>query len=75
LLAGIAAGDANFMEKAKKRMMSLIAQSKILILASHDLHALQSICTRGLVFHQGNVIFDGDINCAIAECQNRNGII
>ncbi|MBN9231822.1 MAG: ABC transporter ATP-binding protein [Legionella sp.] len=61
----IGAGDANFMSKAKKRIMGLIEQSKILILASHDFSALQNLCERGLVFQKGQVVFDGPIKAAI----------
>lgn len=61
----IGAGDANFMAKAKQRIFGLIEQSEILVLASHDVGALTAICERGLVFHHGQVVFDGDINDSI----------
>lgn len=63
----IGAGDANFMQKAKKRIMSLIEQSEILILASHDEATLKDICNRGLVFHHGQICFDGDIDKALKQ--------
>ncbi|KAB0490635.1 ABC transporter ATP-binding protein [Pseudomonas vancouverensis] len=70
----IGAGDANFMAKAKARISSLIEQAEILVLASHDLGALRSICTRGLVFHHGKLMFDGNIEAAIAEYASINGL-
>lgn len=70
----IGAGDANFMAKAKARITSLIEQAEILVLASHDLGALRSICTRGLVFHHGELAFDGDIESAIAKYAAINGL-
>ncbi|KAB0508735.1 ABC transporter ATP-binding protein [Pseudomonas lini] len=70
----IGAGDANFMAKAKARITSLIEQAEILVLASHDLGALRSICTRGLVFHHGTLMFDGNIEAAIAEYASINGL-
>lgn len=68
----IGAGDANFMAKAKMRIMSLIEKSEILVLASHDFGALQSICERGLVFHHGEIVFDGDMSDSIAEYKKIN---
>lgn len=68
----IGAGDANFMAKAKMRIMSLIEKSEILVLASHDFGALQSICERGLVFHHGEIVFDGNIPDSIAEYKKIN---
>lgn len=68
----IGAGDANFMAKAKHRIMSLIEKSEILVLASHDFGALQSICERGLVFHHGEIVFDGNMFDSIAEYRRIN---
>ena len=68
----IGAGDANFMAKAKQRIMNLIEKSEILVLASHDFGALQSICERGLVFHHGEIVFDGTIPESIAEYKRVN---
>jgi len=70
----IGAGDANFMAKAKQRILNLIEQSEILVLASHDFGALTSICERGLVFHHGQIVFDGDINTSISEYKRINGL-
>lgn len=68
----IGAGDANFMSKAKTRIAKLIEQSEILILASHDFSALTSLCTRGLVFHHGELCFDGNINRSVIEYKQIN---
>jgi len=70
----IGAGDANFMSKAKSRITSLIEQAEILVLASHDFSALKSICNRGLVFHHGDLVFDGEIALAVNEYNNINGL-
>lgn len=70
----IGAGDATFMTKAKKRILDLVEQAKILILASHDLSALQTICKRGIVFHHGEIVFDGEISEAVWTYKRVNGI-
>ena len=70
----IGAGDANFMDKAKQRITSLIEQAEILILASHDFGALQSICNRGLVFHHGELVCDGEIQNAVEQYKRINGL-
>lgn len=70
----IGAGDANFMAKAKQRILKLIEQSEILVLASHDFGALTDICERGLVFHHGEIVFDGDIRQSIGEYKRINGL-
>jgi len=70
----IGAGDANFMVKAKHRILELVEQSEILVLASHDFSTLEAICQRGLVFHHGEITFDGDIREAVAIYNRINGI-
>lgn len=70
----IGAGDANFMAKAKRRIAELIERAEILVLASHDFSALQSLCQRGLVFHRGEIIFDGAIERALTEYKRVNKI-
>jgi lipopolysaccharide transport system ATP-binding protein len=70
----IGAGDAMFMERAKRRITELIDKSEILVLASHDFSALASICDRGIVLHHGAIQFDGNIRNAIDAYRDFNGI-
>ncbi|MGK9084202.1 ABC transporter ATP-binding protein [Brucella intermedia] len=70
----IGAGDANFMGKARRRITDLIERAEILVLASHDFSTLRSICTRGLVFHHGEVIFDGEMDMAIDRYKEANNL-
>lgn len=70
----IGAGDANFMAKAKQRITSLVEQAEILVLASHDFGALKSLCSRGIVFHHGEIIFDGSVDSALLEYKKVNNL-
>lgn len=70
----VGAGDANFMVKAKSRIGELVARAEILVLASHDFSTLQSLCRRGIVFHHGELVFDGPTDNAIAEYKRINGL-
>ena len=70
----LGAGDASFMAKAKQRIAGLIERAEILVLASHDFGALQTLCTRGIVFHHGTIIYDGSISTAVVEYRKANGL-
>jgi lipopolysaccharide transport system ATP-binding protein len=70
----IGAGDASFMVKARARISELILQSEILVLASHDLQTVSSFCERGLVFHHGELAFDGPTAPAIAAYRRLTGL-
>ncbi|KHJ54115.1 teichoic acid ABC transporter ATPase [Aureimonas altamirensis] len=60
----IGAGDATFMEKARRRIHELVAGSEIMILASHDPGTMNKLCTRALVFDHGELVFDGPVRDA-----------
>ena len=49
----IGAGDAEFREKAQKRMHSLVSQSGITVIASHNRDLLRAVCDYGLWLDQG----------------------
>jgi lipopolysaccharide transport system ATP-binding protein len=70
----IGAGDTNFMKRAKARIAKLIEASEILILATHDFGSLRDICARALVFHHGEVKFDGTVESAIKEYRQLIGV-
>ncbi|MFI4983678.1 MAG: ABC transporter ATP-binding protein [Rickettsiales bacterium] len=57
----IGAGDASFVEKARKRSMELVKQTKIMVLSSHDLGIVQDLCTRALWMEKGKIIMDGKV--------------
>ena len=62
----ISAGDRFFVERSKERLLSHIDASEILVFASHSPQTLQELCSRGLVLKSGAVVFDGDIDAALA---------
>jgi lipopolysaccharide transport system ATP-binding protein len=62
----IGAGDAAFMSKARARLTALIGDAQIVVIASHDMNALQTLCTRGIVLDHGRVAFDGPVRDAVA---------
>ncbi|MNM37858.1 Teichoic acids export ATP-binding protein TagH [compost metagenome] len=61
----VGTGDANFLAKAKERMLNRVAGSKIVVLASHSLGLLRDVCNRGLVLERGEIVFDGSVDEAL----------
>ncbi|PCI77666.1 sugar ABC transporter ATP-binding protein [Candidatus Aerophobetes bacterium] len=53
------AGDKDFAEKSRTKILSLIKQSKIFILASHNEELLKDHCTHLLWLDKGNIRFFG----------------
>jgi ABC-2 type transport system ATP-binding protein/lipopolysaccharide transport system ATP-binding protein len=51
----IGAGDMQFEEQAQIRLRNLVDQSNILVLASHKVRLLESICTKAVLLEHGEV--------------------
>ena len=61
----IATGDQEFVAKANRRLRGLVDRSHILVLASHDLGLLESVCTRAVLLESGRIAFEGPVKEAI----------
>ena len=57
----VGAGDAQFMEKATERMQDRVGGSKVVMLASHSVGLLRTVCNKGIVLEQGRLVYAGDI--------------
>ena len=55
----LSVGDANFSTKATARIMEICARGKIVIIVSHGMESIKSICNRCLWMENGNVVMDG----------------
>ena len=62
---GIGTGDAAFYKKANERLTEFIEKSGTLVFASHSKELLKKFCTRGLVFSEGTIVYDGLLEDAI----------
>jgi ABC-2 type transport system ATP-binding protein len=56
---GLATGDAQFARKAEQRMRELIERSPILVIASHSMSLLSTICTSCVQLEHGQIIEAG----------------
>jgi ABC-type polysaccharide/polyol phosphate transport system ATPase subunit len=60
----IGAGDKSFSDKVTARMMRLVEGSRGLVIATHNIGLMRSLCTHGLVLKKGRVVFSGDVSDA-----------
>ncbi|HXP05193.1 MAG TPA: ABC transporter ATP-binding protein [Stellaceae bacterium] len=58
----LSAGDAGFLEKARRRMETFVAGSSLVVLASHALPLLREWCTRAVLLEHGRIIADGPVD-------------
>jgi ABC-type polysaccharide/polyol phosphate transport system ATPase subunit len=51
----IGAGDKRFIEKARARLLNLIGQTNILVVASHQLRLVRELCNKAVLLERGSV--------------------
>jgi lipopolysaccharide transport system ATP-binding protein len=70
----LAVGDVSFQRKCLNRIAHYVSQGGILVLVSHNMHLIQSICRRCLVLDGGEAVFDGPTAAAIERfvCLNES---
>lgn len=62
----LAVGDAEFQKKAIGKMQDISKQGgRTVLFVSHNMAAVKSLCTRGIVLEHGKVKFDGGIDQAL----------
>ena len=61
----LAVGDLAFQIKCYDRMAQLREEGTTIVLVSHSMRAVQSLCDRTLVVHRGAIRHDGDTSDAI----------
>ena len=63
----LAVGDAEFQKKAIGKMQDISkGEGRTVLFVSHNMAAVKSLCTRGIVLENGKVRFDGDIEHAVS---------
>jgi lipopolysaccharide transport system ATP-binding protein len=56
----LAVGDAAFQKKCLGKMGEIGREGRTILFVSHNMHAVQDLCSRVILLTQGRVVFDGD---------------
>lgn len=63
----LGAGDLSFTAKATEAMDRMIRQAEAVVVVSHNLPFIKSVCTRAIWLDEGSVRFDGNPEEAVAR--------
>jgi ABC-type polysaccharide/polyol phosphate transport system ATPase subunit len=66
----LSAGDAHFLAKAQRRMEDFVAQSSMLVLASHSFELIEQWCRRAVYLKGGLVEAMGPVEEVVARYKN-----
>ena len=61
----LAVGDAQFQEKCIGKMDSVAKEGRTVLFVSHNMAAIRSLCTRGILLRAGKVVHQGDVQSSI----------
>ncbi len=68
----LAVGDVEFQKKCLGKMGDVAKSGRTVLFVSHNMAAVENLCTRGLVLRQGQVIFEGTTQQAVAAYLEQN---
>jgi lipopolysaccharide transport system ATP-binding protein len=63
----LAVGDAAFQKKCLGKMGDVARQGRTVLFVSHNMAAVRSLCTRGLLLDQGRVAMVGSVESVVGE--------
>jgi lipopolysaccharide transport system ATP-binding protein len=62
----LAVGDAEFQKKCVGKMGDVSrSEGRTILFVSHNMDSVRSLCNKGLVLNNGQIIFNGDVNEAV----------
>ena len=61
----LAVGDLTFQKKCLGKMSEVSRGGRTVLFVSHNMAAIENLCTRGVVLHQGELLYDGGSKEAI----------
>src|ERR1700737_1123859 len=70
---GLAVGDAPFQKKCMGKMGNIAKHGRTVLLVSHNIAAIQSLCQRTILLEQGRKISDGDPETVARHYANNVG--
>jgi lipopolysaccharide transport system ATP-binding protein len=71
----LAVGDVAFQRKCLGKMNEVRRQGRTVLFVSHNMAAIENFCSRGLVLHQGKLVFDGGLKDAVHYYLNTGAIM
>lgn len=61
----LAVGDVSFQKKCLGKMGDVAREGRTVLFVSHNMAAIENLCSKGIVLEEGHIIYFGDIQKAI----------
>lgn len=63
----LAVGDAQFQKKCLGKMQDVSGQGRTILFVSHNMEAVQKLCTKGILLEKGKLIHEGSIDSVVKK--------
>lgn len=63
----LAVGDVEFQKKCLGKMEDVTGQGRTVLFVSHNMGAMKSLCSNGIILNQGSLILNGKIESVVNE--------
>lgn len=63
----LAVGDVQFQKKCMGKIEEVAGEGRTVLFVSHNMPAVQRLCTRGILLSDGKITRDGDVRLAVQE--------
>lgn len=63
----LAVGDVQFQKRCLGKIEQVAGEGRTVLFVSHNMPAVQRLCTRGILLSEGKVARDGDVRLAVQE--------
>jgi lipopolysaccharide transport system ATP-binding protein len=68
----LAVGDAQFQKKCLGKVKTFGSEGRTVLFVSHNMSAISTLCSIGIVLDRGNVAYHGNVERCISEYEIRN---
>ena len=62
----LSVGDMAFQHKARKRMKDLMASARLMVMVSHDLESVRTLCNKAIWMAKGEIVLSGTSDDVVA---------
>jgi lipopolysaccharide transport system ATP-binding protein len=71
----LAVGDQEFQRKCLGKMRDVATGGRTVLLVSHNMTAVSSLCTRAVVLRAGRMVYEGGVDGAVQSYSSREGTV
>src|SRR5690625_2899111 len=70
----LSTGDLSFRQRATERIQDMMDRAKAVVIVTHSMNFVETVCTRGIWIEQGRIRYDGPAEKAVEKYREASGV-